>query len=166
VNGDRVYVQNKGIAHFSFEYSDRYRKSVDDTSGRVTSLFFKREYRDAGGFTFWWFLVAAPGIYAESAQVYLEQELALARQHSTDFKLLYVSGLQVAGVTGTQLVYTYTRPKAADWGSARPTGALVKDVYFESDGLIWRIESDAFIDTATADMADFDHVLTTFKILD
>ena len=42
----------------------------------------------------------------------------------------------------------------------------MKDVFFESNGVIWRIQQDAFVDTAEADIADFDHVLATFKMLD
>ena len=165
VDGHRLYTQRKGVARFSFEYSDKYVKDRDDTSGSVTSVLFTRTYREADSASSFTFFIAGVGVYAKSAHVYLEQELADAQNNAPDFKLLYISGLDVAGVTGTQLVYTYRRLPPPDWGGSRESWAVVKKVFFETDGVIWEIYLDAFADTAVADMADFDHVLETLRIL-
>jgi hypothetical protein len=166
VDGQRIHTVTKGIAHFSFQYSDKYVKSGGENLEQFSSVYFDRTYEEADSFTLFYIVVSKAGVYAEGAQVYLEQELSSAQESYMDFKLLYVSGREVAGLLGTQLVYTYTRRRAPDWPSPKATGAVVKEVFFESDGLIWKVGLNAFDKTAIADMADFDHVLATFKILD
>jgi len=42
---------------------------------------------------------------------------------------------------------------------------MLREVYFDYNGLIWRIDIRSDSTTAEEDKADFEHVLQTFKIL-
>lgn len=103
---------------------------------------------------------------SQNSTEFLDEFIAdMSRHESTRFKLLKRSPVTVSGITGERIIYEW------DGRGLVPRDEPVKlyyvnDVFFDYDGLIWEIKSEA----RTEEMVDevntyFDHLLQTFKIL-
>ena len=81
------------------------------------------------------------------------------------FELLERRPLTVSGVEGELLVFV------EDWGMIlavqdTPKLRYARWAYFDYGGLVWKIEASAEEELADRVMADFEHILETFKILE
>ncbi len=162
-DGYKTYSQNKGPAKYSFQYAPEYHKTIEDTLSEVSAVYFGREYEEAGTFSTLSIFVSRIGVYAPNAEAYMEEAIGIAKT-SQNFQMIEVSPLNIAGVTGQKLVYSYTRGRSTDFPSPEPAPAIVRSVFFEQGGCVWNIELDGFAEMAELEAIEFDHVLETLQI--
>ena len=84
-----------------------------------------------------------------------------------DYKLLDKCELTVDGVQAYRIDYEHRNIVPAIAGvSNEPFIAVYRKVRFDANGFVWMIQMRSDSSTAEADLADFEHILETFQILD
>jgi hypothetical protein len=169
VDGYKTFTLKKGIGHFSFEYSARYKvekTEVRTDLGYIDVTFTGPFKKEVGDHTFMGVFVQDTA-GSPNAEASLEKSL-LRVARLPDYKLLDQSELSVAGVTGQQIVYFYDRGFRGLPGDPvqEPLPTIMRKVYFDHGGLIWSLALRSNQATAEGDWADFEHVLETFRILE
>jgi len=172
--GNRIITVKEGIGHFSMEYPSGFvLGSIKiDTSGGIESLFVDFIGPATPD-------VIVPGIHIY-ASVYddsftsgqaAESLLNLARNYN-NFRLLNESMLTVAGVTAYQHYY-YSDEYPYDLHFIKPSEEelilvtwLTRAVFFNHSGLSWTIRMLSDPSREEHDMAVFDRILDSFKVLD
>jgi hypothetical protein len=162
----------RGIAHFSFEYPCGYKKSPIDITDGYTDIFLRGPYhKSIEDFT--WFSI---WVQTSDDPDFLDPEAALNRAISRiknylDYRLIERSVINVAGIEGQQIIYFHNavRPALGQAGyipGVGPAPTIERKIYFSDEGRIWNIDFNSNESTAEADMADFEHLLKTFTILE
>jgi len=172
--GSRVITVKEGIGHFSMVYPDGFKLDIikiDNSGGREKLFvdFIGPATPD----------VIVPGIHIY-ASVYddsftsgqaAESLLNLARNYN-NFRLLNESMLTVAGVTAYQHYY-YSDEYPYDLHFIKPSEEelilvtwLTRAVFFNHSGLSWTIRMLSDPSREEHDMAVFDRILDSFKVLD
>jgi len=165
--GFKEFVVSEGLASFSFEYPafcyvpyvDRSREPhyTEVKTGGVIQP-------GVGGDEHLFIRILQTGNSFENAEAMLEDNLARAEEHQ-DFQLLERSSVNISGIQGEQIIYSYFGYHST-WESEAETGTAYK-AYFDYEGLIWRVVmlADEYAAAERA-RADFEHVLETFQVLD
>lgn len=167
------YTLKKGIAHFSFEYPcsyDRYGSEInEDDCFTLISIRgpYHKSVEDRTWLRVFVLISEDPG--------FLDPERALKQDVShneklLDYRLIERSSVNVAGIEGQQIIYFYNRerPGSLDPGfipGVGPAPTIAREIYFCDEGRIWDLQFHSNESTAEADMADFEHMLETFTIL-
>jgi hypothetical protein len=172
-DGYKQYRLEKGIAHFSFEYPCSYDKSgseINNDDGFTHIMLQGPYHKDVEDFT----LISIFVIDSDDPD-FLKPERRLNNAISLyetflDYRLIERSSVNVAGIEGQQILYFYNkeRPEIGDAGyipGAGPAPTIARDIYFSDEGYLWNITIFSNESTAKADMADFEHMLETFTIL-
>ncbi len=185
--GYRNLTVKNELVHYSVEYPASYDRAgprVDYQSGPLTSVTFlapqKRidivvpspvenevktvsaEYVPASIKILVWEPYGPPNTPNSSSE-YVENILSRGARLEY-FRLLERSPITVSGIPGEMIYFV------DEWGLLAPKDEGVKlkftrVVYFDCDGLIWRIDSEAEEEMLDEVNAYFDYVLQTFKIL-
>ena len=82
-----------------------------------------------------------------------------------NYELFERSSVTVSGIEGELIYYV------VDWILLVPAGEgpdlkYVREVYFDYDGLIWKLKATSEFEMVDQVKADFEHILETFQILD
>lgn len=170
-SGYQYFVMDEGAAQFSFEYNTKYKISYTKTLQDVTKFLelavvdliapLNKKTKD---YTSMGILVGAGNILARDAESEMTNNL---KKYSTSmgFQLLEQSDITVSGVPAKLIAYKERNILPIDRGLTEPPFEVLREVYFDYNGLIWRIDIRSDSTTAEEDKADFEHVLQTFKIL-
>jgi hypothetical protein len=162
----------RGIAHFSFEYPCNYDRGHFEVDDDYTLISIHGPYhKSVEDFT-----LISISVIASDDPDFLNPERALDRDIShvenyLDYRLLERSVINVAGKQGQQIVYFYNkvRPDIGHAGyipGVGPAPTIAHQIRFSDEGRIWHIQIDSNESTAEADMADLEHLLETFEILE
>jgi len=172
--GNRIITVKEGIGHFSMEYPNDFVLGVIkiDKSGGIESL-----YVDFIGPATPDVIVPGIHIYASvyddsfTSRQAAESLLNLAHNYN-NFRLLNESTLTVAGVTAYQHYY-YSDEYPYDLHLIKPSEEdiilvtwLTRKVFFDHSGLSWTISLGSDPSREEHDMAVFDRILDSFKVLD
>lgn len=180
-----TYIQNDGIAHFSFEYSTKFKGIDSNTDANWVSILTLRglhvtnesgTMRTTIGITVNDPKAASTQITgADPLQTSKDQLNSVKRRIeksvATGFlqeKLLDQSEITVDGVHADQIVYLINRdlffgPRKIE--KNKMVFSVEREVFFDYNGLIWEISITSDSSTADTDKEDFEHVLKTFKFL-
>lgn len=170
--GDRIITVKKGIGHFSIVYPDGFKLGIIkiDNSGGIEGLhvgFFGQVTPDVGLPT----IDINVDEYDDSftAERAAESLLNTARNYS-NFKLLDESTITVAGVTAYQHSFYYDTypydPHIAPPEDAVLVTWLTREVFFNGGGFSWFLSLGSDPSREEHDMAVFDKILESFKVLD
>jgi hypothetical protein len=106
-----------------------------------------------------------PGSFPSSVQDMLEINIKRDSNQAfgPDFKILERSTVTVSSVKAERVRYVYNNIMQLKGDK----NLMIKDlICFDSDGVIWEIRSNAYEEYAEQAKADFQHVISSFKILD
>jgi len=164
----KTFTLKNGIAHFSFEYPSSY-KVVDNIVSLMpayTHIILRKPPNEEQMER----ITSVLSIYVDEAYTPLSVDSAISSNLSdistwNDFKLLERSSIQVVGVNGQRIVYSWASIPARHGIAGEPIPSLAREVYFYQDGQLWNISISSDELTTEAAKADFEHVLRTFKIL-
>ena len=170
--GNKIITIKEGIGYFNMVYPEGFELGIIkiDNSGGIESLlvdFIGQVTPDVGlpliGISVFEYDDSFP---AERAA---ESLLNTARNYS-NFKLLDESTLTVAGVTAYQYSY-YSDVWPYDPHIPPPEDAVLvtrldREVHFDCDGFSWFLSLGSDPSREEHDMAVFDKVLESFKVLD
>ncbi|MFC1908454.1 hypothetical protein ACFLXD_01065 [Chloroflexota bacterium] len=170
--GNRTITVKKGIGHFTMIYPPDYLLNLlhVDNSGGISRLFVEFQssdtqdayssinigVRDMGG--------------VPEAESWVKSALSIVRNYR-NFKLIDESTLTVEGMLAYQYSYYYdlnpTDPHIIiKTEETSYVTILVRSVVFDHSGFLWEIYLDSEPSREEQDMATFDLVLDTFKVLD
>ncbi len=162
--GYKEFIVSEGLAPFSFEYPAVCREpridrslephsTVVDTSGVIQPR--------VNGAVFLIISVFQVSDSFPNAQAMLDSELSRAEGHR-EFQLLERSPVNMAGIQGERVIYSYFGFYYND-----PETGTAYEAYFDSEGLIWEVVmlADEYAAAERA-RADFEHLLETFQILE
>lgn len=174
------FVLREGIAHLSFEYPVSFEKpyaqmikegALQCTAVDSRSIPRRKEEKPAE----FSLLVSRPNLRYPDAKTALESFIKAAEEDQSyqaedpeygEFRLLERYPVTVAGVNG-ELIVLSCWWAATFWVRAEPElSAIVRIVYFDHSGLIWKIMFSSHVDRSEEDKANFEHMLKTFKVLD
>ena len=170
-SGQKTITIKEGIGHFSMEYPSGFElvNIKIDNSGGIESLFvdFIGPVTENVGFP--WIHIYIQGTDPPKTEYIVKTELSRARA-LVEFKLLDESTITVAGVTAYQYsfhydVYPYD-PRDIPPEHHTLVTRLKREVYFDHSGLLWNISLSTDPSREEHDMAVFDKVLESFKVLE
>jgi hypothetical protein len=178
MEGYRTLNFNK-VAHFSFEYPAHYEKySAHATVENRTIYVGFRDKVPSKGSTegFIYIYVEGAGDTYPDAEAALEDTLSIFVEpdyydeddEEEPKRLLERSTITVAGIPAELIVYSYGYDYVRD-SPSDPWVILIRiarEVYFDYNGLIWKLAIESDEDRADVAEADFEHLLETFQILD
>jgi hypothetical protein len=168
--GYRKFTVRSGVGGCSFEYPSSYaRPSIDrfDDSTSVFASTYSRE-KDPPPDAFIAVTLMKKSDSFPDYRALLEYELSIAQVgQASEFKLVNRSPIAVAGVQGEQIVYHYVRFQSTDlFTVSKRIPAIRHSAYFEKDSRLWDITVDSRADIAVQAIADFEHIMNSFKFLD
>ena len=170
-DGYKQYHIEKGIVNFSFDYPCSYDEVGLEVDDDFTLITLNGPYhKDLEDFT----LISIFVVDSDDPD-FLKPERRLNNAISLyetflDYRLIERSSVNVAGIEGQQILYFYNkeRPEIGDAGyipGAGPAPTIAREIYFIDKGRLWNITIFSNDSTSEADMADFEHMLETFTIL-
>ena len=184
-DGYTSLTMKQGIAHFSFEYPEQYkgywwskfygwRNAPDEALIHTEVKLIGRSHRSTLPQKPYIVTYISPNAEGyNSAQHVAEEYLKYARK-DPNFQLLEETPVMISGEEGYKVVYNFT---PLVYGPPFPIGqvppppppeatpGVMRQVFFISGDLEWRIRMFSPKDIAEATEAEFDHILQTFKIL-
>ncbi|MBI4304280.1 MAG: hypothetical protein HY665_08105 [Chloroflexi bacterium] len=141
--------------------------------------FFREVVKNGFYDKFLWVQVFRPREYlykdAYDAKTVLENDISDLMEYFKVAQVLERSSANVSGIVGELVVSTVdirsaSPPSPDSDPRGTPKGSqlidIVRSVYFDYGGLIWKISMRSYEKVAEEGRADFEHVLKTFKILD
>jgi len=181
-NGYKLLTEDKGIAHFSFEYpadlnEETIRSSMDDY---ICVFIIRRVVKDG-----WWdkdLYVLAEKIPIQRFEAEIHDAVTMIEKYISDvkdsfevFQVLEKSSVNIGGVSGEQVVYTFDAfsrrmPLLDAPLEGEPAGpSLVwigRLICFDHNGLVWFIKMESTEETDEQTKLDFEHFIETFRILE
>lgn len=165
----QTFALTKGIAHYSFEYRTYYKDiGISASEGWYSSVSLdgpivnKIKSRTKILIEVW---VPSSGRFiSPNAEAQLNKDLRM-RSEVFESKILDLSDLLIDGVLAKQFVFSERNIVSPFFGTNEKYYDVHRRVYFDHNGLMWRISMRSDSSTADADKADFDYILKTFKFL-
>ncbi|MFC2035816.1 hypothetical protein ACFLUJ_06825 [Chloroflexota bacterium] len=174
--GNRTFTLREGIGHFSFKYPSRYEPEIVRTEtgplGPETYvvLFTSTtghaivEYHDAE------ILVHIGNIEARGRNSEEAAEFNISYwSRDEDFRLIERSSIEVAGIRGEQIVYSYVNeftPHVSLGMHSVNKPAIRRGVFFDYNGQSWSISVTGHESIDDIVKKDYNHILETFKIIE
>lgn len=155
----RTYtLQHNGIS-FSFEYPSEYKKVstyLQDSHGAPVTVRFARLGGIFGLFTTYPRFVVDVSSPLSETETDPKKAADTAGSHTPDQQLERAT-ISIAGTTGELVAYAYP--------DAKIVSSITREVFFSVNGVLWNI--DIYSSAAKADIAkvDFEHIISTFKVL-
>ena len=176
----KQFVEDKGIAHFSFEYPADLDEHDRVRSREFVSASFYRCLVEDG----WWdkrlYVIAEKPPVLGFEDVYdaatmLDRYISRMKNDFEVAQVLERSSVNISGVSGEQVVYTYdeysgTFPLFDAPLEGHPGGPSLiwidRLICFDHNGLVWFIRMKSVEGAAEKTRLDFEHFIQTFKILE
>lgn len=180
--GYRLYTEDEGIAHFSFEYPSNMKDAevYHPEKGNHVSVTMIRRVVENG----WWdkdlYIIAqrppVPNYEdADNVSMMFEKYLADIEDTYEITEVLESSTVNISGMQAEQVVYMYDEYSWYSWPTqippeGKPGGTSLvwidRIIFLEHDGLVWFIRMKSTKETAEEARLDFEHILQTFTFLD
>lgn len=163
----KTFALTKGIAHFSLEYRTYYK--ITYTGGSedwVSGVELEGPIvNEAKNYTSIDVSVWVPGKYGViDANTMLNSDMKI-RATDPEYKLLDQSEIKINDVPAKQIVFSERDDRAQVLGIKEKYYDVYRRIYFDQNGLVWRITLRGDLSTVDADQVDFEHILQTFKFL-
>jgi hypothetical protein len=171
--GYKSFTFNNSIKNCLFEYSVLYNitnvnRAESFSIASVFLLLFSSISKKSGEDTFIQISITRTSASFPDYEALLEDHLKNEQQglNMSEFKLDKRSQVTVDGIQGEQIVYSYVRkPDPLSIKKSESHSAIAFAVYFEKNGIIYRIIGDTLVERSAKTRNDFDHIVQTFKIL-
>jgi hypothetical protein len=175
---------NNEVAHFALTYPAKYDKdgpNVSRTGGLDCQLFFLAKTTNmqisspdpnrTGYVTVSHrpasirFHIFQPKLI-DNRSPHEQLDFILNRQKDPDFDLLSRSTIEICGIEAEQAIY-HAGNKLYFWKTPEGDGPkrLVRDIYFNYNGVDWYIGFDSELSMSDNVSADFEQILSSFRIL-
>ena len=161
---------NKGISHFSFERPEGYSigtfETFNNSEYQYTYIFLSSPENDLGYSTSHMSISANfTSEVLPNAESMLEYSLS-TYEHFNDFELLGRFTETVAGIEGQGIIVSYSLLRDENHPVPGRATYIAREIAFGQGDLIWSIEISSDASFVEEGIADFEHVLETFTLLD
>lgn len=152
----RTFTQDQYLPHFSFEHPSEC-SLVNDSNDTSIGLFLECRRKEINDYTFINIMVFPPIERYSDAESLMNYELGLGKL-SKGFNLLEMINVKIGGIPAQGYAYSFIPFDSIQ-------SRVKREVFFDSEGLIWDIEMISAAEIADSEKEIFNHVLATLQIL-
>lgn len=166
-DGYRRHTVDKGFARFSFEYPRNWhvhRKQIPEDCGTTIVLV-------SGPWSEYYPPRSNIVVYCNhksytDAKSAMERKTISREEWGTDFIVTERSTVEVAGVAAEQAICAHWTIPIGHGEEYKPVPLITRVVYFDYGGFVWSLNYICYQADSKKVNIDFDHLLSTFTILD
>ena len=172
-DGYKQFSTEKGIAHFSFEYPCNWRITTAEIGRqfndmKYTNITIKAPRLQLGDkstlSTVLLISFTTPSDKVPDASTLLEDRLSSWKKIHKNFELLERSFVELDGVPGEQIKYSFRTATDISTGGNEPR--INRDMFFNYNGLIIDISTSSHEEVVEEHAVYIQHLLDSFKFLD
>jgi hypothetical protein len=155
----RTYTLQHNDISFSFEYPSAYKKVsayLQDSQGAPITVRFARLGGIFGLFTTDPHFIVDISSPLSETEVDPKTAADTAGSHTPD-QQLERAVITIAGTTGELVAYSQPDTKIVP--------IIIREVFFNANGVLWNIGIYSSTDKADTAKVDFEHIISTFKVL-
>ena len=169
-----IFIADKGIPHFSFEYPSHYRlieyrsmPGAISTYVRFNAIPVEEFY--AGNVNYIDIDIYYVDVSIPDSETAIKSHISEFKWGNRNFRLKEKNRVIVAGLEGCEVIASFRERPVPDIGEGVPRGPLFivsRDLFFEYQDMVWQISLYVDDDSYEQAKVGFEHILRTFRIIE